>query len=100
MGFRTKLMLPNLDARDLPERISATFNDAAIVLTDPSRERSQVLMQFAKPIPFALLFDNKATALDDSANGRVKESLERIYVPSSLLFEPKVLLLRTTDNNG
>jgi hypothetical protein len=73
-------MLPNLGARDLPERICATFNHAAIVLTDPSRERSQVLIQFAKPIPFALLFDNKALALDDSANGRANDSLERIQL--------------------
>ena len=84
-------MLPNLGAKDLPERISATFNHAALVLMDPSRERSQVLIQFAKPIPLALLFDNKPTALDDSANGKVKDSVERIYGPSSYSVDNSML---------
>ncbi|HMG90654.1 MAG TPA: hypothetical protein VK589_11365, partial [Chryseolinea sp.] len=38
--LRTKLMSVYLGAKDLPERISANVNHAALVPTDPSRELS------------------------------------------------------------
>ncbi|HMG89466.1 MAG TPA: hypothetical protein VK589_05390 [Chryseolinea sp.] len=67
--MRTKLMPSNLGARDLPERICANVILAALVLLDPSRERSQVSILFTKPIPLGQLFDSKASDLDDTIKG-------------------------------
>ena len=67
MGFANELMSGYLAAKDLSERMSANINDAALVPTDPSRERYMYLIQFIKLIPLAQLFDSKASALEDTS---------------------------------